>query len=209
MGSPCEPGAPSAWGNPEVVLAPSGRGFPANLDTSVAVRSSVILGRGEHLIGSGGASLARGPEGVPGILYLTSTRIVFEAGAGGPTPFTAYEKGLDSVRNVLPGVASRFRSGKREFLTIEDEQGRAIFRVTDAQVWVDAIVAAKSVLPPLPPSTPSESVPPSSRGYAGQAPVIVNVQAPPAPQIMMHCRHCGNLYDATKGRCDKCGAPPT
>lgn len=57
---------------------------------------------------------------------------------------------------------------------------------------------------PPPPYTPG---PPP--GYAASGQVVVNVQAPAAPQIMMHCRNCGSLYDATKGRCDKCGAPTT
>ena len=57
---------------------------------------------------------------------------------------------------------------------------------------------------PPPPYTPG---PPPGYATAGQ--VVVNIPAQQAPRIMMHCRNCGSLYDATLGRCDKCGAPAT
>jgi len=171
----------------------------------------MILGRGESLILQNGASIVYGEGKIPGALYLTNMRIVFEAGAGGPSPYTAYDEGIDKVWNVHAGLSSKFLQGRREFLTIEGGGGRVVFEVPGARSWADAIVTAKASSPPLPPppSPLPQNLPPPPPGYGGQGPLVVNVQAPAAPTIMMHCRNCGNLYDATKGRCDKCGAPPT
>lgn len=171
----------------------------------------MILDKGEFLICSGFCSLMYYEQENPGMLYLTNYKLLFEAGAGGPNPYTAYYEGLTTVWNVHSGMTSRFLEGKREFLTIEGARGRFVFRVIDAPTWADKIVTAKKNLPPPPPPSQSSSTRPipSPLGLGAQTPVVVNVQAPQAPQIMMHCRHCGNLYDATKGRCDKCGAPTT
>jgi hypothetical protein len=168
----------------------------------------MILGRGESLILHGGASLAHGGSNLPGGLFLTNYRVVFEAGGGGPGAFTAYEQRIDAVWNVHAGATSKFLEGRREFLTIEGDRGRFVFQVTGSTAWANAIAAAKTSAPPPPPPRQTH-IPPPPPGYGGQSPVVVHVQAPPAPQIMMHCRNCGNLYDATKGRCERCGAPPT
>jgi hypothetical protein len=165
----------------------------------------MILGRGENIVLQGRASLMLqwGPN--PGALYLTNVRIVFEAGAGGPTPYTAFEQSIDRVMNVHVGSSWKKKEGRHEFLTLEGGFGRAVFDAPAAQNWAAAIVATKSSTPHPPPPPP----PPPPPGTGGQAPVVVQVQAPAAPQIMMHCRNCGNLFDVTKGRCDRCGAPPT
>ncbi len=83
-----------------------------------------------------------------------------------------------------------------------------MFEVPAARRWAAAIVSTKTQSPPLPPPPPSHHLPPPP-GYGNQRQIVVNIPAQEAPKIMMHCRNCGNLYDATKGRCDKCGAPPT
>jgi hypothetical protein len=168
----------------------------------------MILARGEYLIRQDGANLVYGVNITPGVLSLSNFRIVFEAGAGGPSPFTAYQEGIDGVWNVHAGQTSKFLEGRREFLTIEGMRGRFIFEVSGAGAWAQGIVRAKANIPPPSPPPPREPVLPPPPGYGGQGPVVVNVQAPAAPTVMMHCRNCGNLYDATKGRCDKCGAPP-
>jgi hypothetical protein len=162
----------------------------------------MILSPGEHVILQSGATIQSAWGLYPGALYLTNVRIVFEAGVGGPSPYTAFDQGIQTVRNIHVGQTWKRKEGRREFLTIEGGGGRVIFEVQGARSWADAIVAAKSSIPPPPPP------PPPPPGYGGQGPVVVSVQAPDAPKIMMHCRNCGALYDATKGRCDKCGAPP-
>ncbi len=170
----------------------------------------MLLQRGETMVVSGGATLVRGPEGTPGMLYLTTMRVVFEAGAGGPSAFTAYQEGVDGIWNVHAGSESKLLSGTREYLTIEGSRGRFVFRVVSSRGWVDAITNTKAhtAVPPPPPSQHLPPPPPPPP-YSSGGGIVLNVQAPAAPTIMMHCRHCGNLYDATKGRCDKCGAPPT
>jgi hypothetical protein len=37
--------------------------------------------------------------------------------------------------------------------------------------------------------------------------VVVQVQPAPAPKVLTKCAHCGNVYDLTLGRCNRCGAP--
>lgn len=171
--------------------------------------ASMTLLRGEKIILRSPASLSQGEHQSPGALSLTNFRIVFEAGVSGPSPYTAYDEALDRVWNVHAGSTSKFLEGVREFLTIEGARRRVIFEVGGARNWAESIVRAKEGLAPPPPPPPLPYLPPPPPGYGGSAPVVVNVQAPESPKIMMHCRHCGNLYDATKGRCDKCGAPPT
>jgi hypothetical protein len=85
----------------------------------------MILSRGELLIAQAGALLLHGENTTAGALFLSNRRIVFEAGAGGPNPYTAYSEGIERVRNVHSGQTSRFLGGKREFLTIESHAGRA------------------------------------------------------------------------------------
>jgi hypothetical protein len=139
-----------------------------------------------------------------GALYLTNVRLIFEV--LGPAPYTAVEVPLDGIWNLHTGSTSAIFQGTTEYLTVEGSIGRVVISVQGARAWADAILRAKASIPPPPPPLP---VPPPPPGYVAPGHVVVNVQAPEAPKIMMHCRNCGNLYDATKGRCDKCGAPPT
>jgi len=50
---------------------------------------------------------------------------------------------------------------------------------------------------------------PAPLPITSQNPVIIQVQPAPAPKVLMKCSHCGNIYDLTLGRCDRCGAPAT
>jgi len=163
------------------------------------------------MVVSGAAFLVRGQELTPGALYVTTRRILFEAGAGGANPFTAYQEGMEGIWNVHHGAESKFLQGRREFLTVEGSRGRFVFQVPNARAWADTLVTTRTRFAdsPPPPPPPSSHPPPPPPPFSGQGGIILNVHAPAAPTVMMHCRHCGNLYDATKGRCDKCGAPPT
>lgn len=145
---------------------------------------------------------------VPGSLVLTNARLVFES--GGPTPYTGFAETVDRVWNIHTGsstVGSWLDRRTAEYLTLEGAFGRVVFEVAGARVWADALFKAMSSLASMAPPPPPPPPPPAQSGYAGQGPVVVNVQAPSAPVVMMQCRHCGNIFDVTKGRCDKCGAP--
>jgi hypothetical protein len=157
------------------------------------------LRRGESILLYAGASLH---QGLPGWLYVTNHRVVFEV--AGPTPWTAYEQGIDGVSNVHTGAIPASK-GVQELLTIEGARGRYIFEVKGARAWANAIINANSnsTLPPPP------YIPPPPPGHVPPGQVVINVPVQPPPKVMMHCRNCGSLYDATNGRCDKCGAPPT
>jgi hypothetical protein len=167
----------------------------------------MILARGEKLLLNDEARLFNDENGTLGVLSLTNLRIVFEAGVGGASPYTAYNETLERVWNAHAGSSSKLFEGYREYLTIEGDRRRVVFEVAGAVGWVNAITELKQNSPPIPP--PPARARPSYPTTAVPGQVVVNIPAQEAPKIMMHCRHCGNLYDATKGRCDKCGAPPT
>jgi hypothetical protein len=167
----------------------------------------MILRRGEYIRLQSPASYLTGtvvePVRNPGVLYLTNARLAFEV--MGPLPYTAFDVGITEISNVHASETETVFTRPRQRLTIESRRGRAVVEVQGARDWADSIVKTIAAIPPPPPPHPAPPPP----GSGGQTPVVVNVQAAAGPKIMMHCRNCGNLYDATKGRCDKCGAPPT
>lgn len=59
-------------------------------------------------------------------------------------------------------------------------------------------------IPATPPPPPS-SQPPAAQSAQGQ--VVINIPAQPATKIMIQCRHCGSLFEASSGKCNSCGAP--
>jgi hypothetical protein len=164
----------------------------------------MILERGERIIFHGGASLLPGGDPIPGKLYLSNFRILFEAGAGGPNPYTALVEPIDRVLNVHAGRTTKFLEGHREFLTIESVRGRAVFEVGGAQTWAQHIVRARHELPPVPP--PSGVQAPTPAAPRGHGSILINIPAPVAPQVMLHCRHCGSLNPAGHVHCTSCGA---
>jgi len=158
----------------------------------------MILESGEHWIASQNVESITRPWSEPGQLILTNLRLVFEGSfyqpGVGSVPRTLLDLRLGQILNVVaaPGQLNR------NVLRVEaGGQFVYTFVMPNAPDWAHSIVQARAKAPPVP------------SGYVGQGPVVVSVQAPAAPKIMMHCRNCGALYDATKGRCDKCGAPPT
>ncbi len=170
----------------------------------------MILYPQETVIVQGAATLLAGARVTPGTLSVTTHRLVFEA--GGIAPFTVIDVGVERVWNVHIGrQPGRFLTPSREFLTVETHYGRSLFEVVNGRGWADAIVRARSSLPPPPaPPPPPESPRVPGPPVAGNpaAPVVIHVAAPPAPKVMLPCRYCGGLYDAASGRCDRCGARP-
>ena len=165
----------------------------------------MILNPGESVVMYGGATLHAGARLTPGMLVLSSHRMVFET--GGPMPFTVIDLGLERVWNVHAGSFQESkRAATREFLTVETSYGRSVFEVQSARSWAAEIVKARYQVP-APRAPPPPPPPPPSAGGMGP-PIVVNVAAPAAPKIMLSCRYCGNLYDGVAGRCDKCGAHP-
>jgi len=141
------------------------------------LRSAYVVLEGEEVPGA-----AHGP----GVLYLTTHRLVFESGrarglARGEPSRTVLDASLHEVRNV--GVPRR-RLG-RERLLVELTLGRPVFDVLDPHAWASAIAQAKRALP---------------IGGASSTTLIER------QVVKVRCRYCGHLGDEVVGRCASCGA---
>jgi hypothetical protein len=128
----------------------------------------------------------------PGVLYLTTQRLVFETShprramrslVEGRGTWTAMDASLAQVRNV---EVRRPRIG-RERLVVELTVGRPAFDVLDPDAWAAAIALAKRTAP-LP------GVPSSTHVIERQV-------------VKIRCRYCGSLGNEVDGRCPTCGAP--
>ncbi len=126
----------------------------------------------------------------PGVLYLTSHRLVFEAPASrglvrdlldGRENQTVLDVSLTEVRNA--GVR-RGRLGRAR-LVLEIGHDRPAFDVLEPEVWAGAIAQARRSRPP--PGRP--------------ATLVVERQV-----VKVRCRFCGTLGDEVPGRCPSCGA---
>lgn len=157
----------------------------------------MLLGHGESLLRSAYA-VSDGGEGPvppkgPGVLYLTNTRVVFEAPAGrgkigrrsGGETQIQLDVPLHEFRNV--GVR-RGRIG-RPRLVFELMRARVAFDVLEPEAWTSAIAQAKRALPPFAP-------------YGGEVVHTIERQV-----VKVRCRFCGALGNEVDGRCPSCGAP--
>jgi len=158
----------------------------------------MLLGPGESLLRSAYA-VARpgdgsdGPPNGPGVLYLTTQRVVFEAPMprrriarrGAPETETQLDTSLYSVRNV---AVRRGRVG-RPWLILELPHGRPAFDVLEPEAWTGSIAQAKRALPPLP------------------GPGWGSVHTIERQVVKVRCRYCGALGNEVDGRCPSCGAP--
>jgi len=151
----------------------------------------MLLHHGESLLRSAYAVLEgeEVPEAShgPGVLYLTTHRLVFESGkargiARGQPSRTVLDASLHAVRNV--GIPRR-RIG-RSRLVVELTIGRPAFDVLDPEGWAGAIAQAKRALPVA--------------GSGG--PTLIERQV-----VKVRCRFCGHLGNEIDGRCAHCGAP--
>jgi hypothetical protein len=151
----------------------------------------MLLHSGETLRRSAYAVLeGDAPESArgPGILYLTTQRLVFEAAdrriGRGRAPVTLMDAALAQVRNV---AVRRSRIG-HDRLLVELTMGRPVFDVLDPPAWTTAIAAAKRAGPP-------------ASGGAALAPTVIERQV-----VKVRCRYCGSLANEVDGRCPRCGA---
>jgi len=156
-------------------------------------RPEMLLLPGERMVRSAYAVIAADhrPEGVrgPGVLYLTSQRLVFEAPAsrgvvrdllGGRDSRLVFDRPLHDVVNAN---VRRPRVG-RATLAVQVPNGHPAFDVLDPEAWVAAIAQAKRTFVPL-----------------GGAHLVVERQV-----VKIRCRYCGNLANEVDGRCPYCGA---
>ncbi len=129
----------------------------------------------------------------PGVLYLTSHRILFEStvSAGlvrglvrGKETVTVLEVPLPHVRNAF---VRRGRLG-RPRLQLELTAGRPAFDVLDPEAWTFAIAVAKRSMPPP----------------GGAGPVVTHTIE--RQVVKIRCRYCGGLGNEVDGRCPTCGA---
>jgi hypothetical protein len=132
------------------------------------------------------------PEGVrgPGVLYLTSHRLVFEAPASrgvvrdflsGRDTRLVFDRPLHDVANA---TVRRGRVG-RPRLVVQVSNDHASFDVLEPEAWVAAISQAKRVF--------------AAPGAPG--PVLIERQV-----VKVRCRFCGNLANEVVGHCPYCGA---
>jgi hypothetical protein len=157
----------------------------------------MLLGHGESLLRSAYA-VANSGEGAgspygPGVLYVTTARIVFEAPvtrnrivrrAAGETVIQL-DVSLHDLRNVS---VRRGRIG-RPRLVLELTRGRPSFDVLEPEAWAGTIAQAKRALPAPP-------------GPGGGIVHTIERQV-----VKVRCRFCGALGNEVDGRCPSCGAP--
>lgn len=153
----------------------------------------MLLLPGERMVRSSYAVIApeHRPEGIrgPGVLYLTTQRLVFEAPASrgvvrdmlrGRDSHLVFDRTLHEVTNA---TVRRGRVG-RPMLVVQLVNGRPSFDVLQPEEWVAAIAQAKRAFAP-----------------PGAAHLVVERQV-----VKIRCRYCGNLANEVDGRCPYCGA---
>jgi len=159
---------------------------------------SMLLHQGEQVAFTEAVDKVSGNARLPGILYVTNYRIVFEQDVHGGllrgrSTRTVLDTTLDHVHNA---AVERGLLG-RPAVRIETSMGAFTFKTQNAANWVQAIA-----------STKGQMVPHAFAQRQTQAPVVVNVQqaAAPAPTVYLHCTHCGSLAGSGSVHCTSCGA---
>lgn len=140
------------------------------------------------------ASASDAPRRRPGVLYLTTERLVFESPGsrgvvrdyvGGRDPEILVDEPLSHLRNVS------VRRGRvvKPRLVVDRAEHRVVFDVLDPDGWAVAIADGRHR---------AELARERSLWSAGAAgPTVVKVR----------CRFCGGLAEETSNRCPSCGAP--
>lgn len=168
----------------------------------------MLLQPGEQAVYSELVETGAGATRHEGTLYLTNSRILFEAkigkGSAGAAPATLMNVHLSYVSNVI--VASPMLG--RALLQIETTKGVFSFKTKAAQVWSDQIAGARARAPPPPPPKPPRTVVSSTSAAGGMPqPVVIHLHQDSAqPSVFLHCTHCGTLSPSGTSRCTSCGA---
>ena len=171
----------------------------------------MLLEDGERVLHQEAAEQFLTEGRVPGVLYLTSERLVYEIHRTGGLlrpghVVTHVDVRLRDIRNVSV-VHQRIGPPKLQVDTVRTSH---TFRVWNPGALRESIVTARThaarAAPPPPPPPPPPPTPYAATG----APVVVQVTPGPAVErqvVKVRCRHCGNLGDEATGRCGRCGAP--
>lgn len=168
----------------------------------------MLLQPGEQVVFSEQVETGAGATRHEGTLYLTNSRILFEAkigkGSSGAPVATLMNVHLSYVTNVI--VASPMLG--RAVLQVETTKGVFSFKTKTAQVWNDQIAGARARAPPPPPPKPprTATLPPAALGASPQPFVIHLHQDAVQPSVFLHCTHCGTLNPSGTTRCTSCGA---
>ena len=130
----------------------------------------------------------------PGVLYLTTERLVFEApgsrGAvrdyvGGRDPEILVDEPLSRLRNLS---VRRGRLAKPR-LVVDRAEHRVVFDVLDPDAWAASITEGRH-----------RAELARERAWRSVAPIGGAV-------VKVRCRFCGGLSDEGSNRCPSCGAP--
>jgi hypothetical protein len=157
----------------------------------------MLLGAHETILRSAYAVLeARPPHAGrrPGVLYLTTERVVFEAPSSrgivrdlvtGRETEILVDEPLARLRNVS------VRKGRwaKPRLVLDRIEHRLAFDVLEPDAWTIALAEARRRA-----ELQRETSPPPAAG-------------PGRTVIKVRCRYCGGLGDETADRCPSCGAP--
>jgi hypothetical protein len=158
----------------------------------------MLLGARESILRSAYAVLEPGgaqPRRRPGVLYLTTERLVFESPGSrglvrdlvaGRDPDLLLDEPLVRLRNasVRRGRFARSR------LVVDPHGHRAVLDVLDPEGWVVAIGESRR-----------------QAELAREASVPRPHAEHPASSVKVRCRYCRGLADERNDRCPSCGAP--
>lgn len=158
----------------------------------------MLLGAHETVVRSAYAVLDARTHGSrrrrPGVLYLTSERLVFEApGSRGIVQDLVVGRDVELLVDEplarLRNVSVRRGRWARGRLVVDRAEHRTVFDVLEPEAWTVAIADARRRAEVAREASPVPS------GTAGRT--IVKVR----------CRYCGGLGEEASDRCASCGAP--
>ena len=157
----------------------------------------MLLGAHETVVRSAYAVLEPRPSGErrrPGVLYLTTERLIFEAPTsrglvrdlvGGRDVETLLDEPLSRLRNVS------VRQGRwaRARLVVDGPEPRVVLDLLEPEAWTVAVAEARRRAELL-----RERAGPGSSGTGRTV-------------VKLRCRYCRGLSDEANERCPSCGAP--